>query len=130
MSKFKIYDEDNNFIGEYIGDFVEDTRDSVSDSFDVSFGTGLLTILCILAFRFPWLIIVIIGWGILKLVWIVLKFVGRNVWWILRFSTICLWWFLQEVAYGIWWLIRVPFTLGFDRDVPLWWFPKFHFPKW
>lgn len=24
MSKFKIYDENDNFIGEYIGDFVED----------------------------------------------------------------------------------------------------------
>lgn len=130
MSKFKIYDENDNFIGEYIGDFVEEAKDSVSDSFDVSFGSGLFAVLCVLAFKFPWLILVIIGWGILKLLWIVLKFVGRIVWWILRFSAMCIWWLLQEIAYGIWWLIRVPLTLAFDKNVPYWWFPDFWVPKW
>lgn len=130
MSKFKIYDENDNFIGEYIGDFVEEAKDSVSDSFDVSFGSGLLTVLCVLAFKFPWLLLVIIGWGILKLLWIVLKFVGRIAWWVLRFSAICLWWLLQEIVYGIWWLIRVPFTLALDKNVPYWWFPDFWFPQW
>ncbi|MBQ8559666.1 MAG: hypothetical protein IJ439_06775 [Tyzzerella sp.] len=91
MSKFRIYDEDDNFIGEYIGDFVKDTKDTVSDSFDTSFGSGLLAISCVLAFKFPWLILVIIGWFILKLLWIVIKFVGRIAWWLLRFGLLCLW---------------------------------------
>ena len=59
MSKFKIYDENDNFIGEYIGDFVEETKDSVSESFDCSIGEGVLAVLCVFAFKFPWLIIVI-----------------------------------------------------------------------
>ena len=44
MLKFKIYDEDDNFIGEYIGDFVENTKESVSESFDISFWEGILAI--------------------------------------------------------------------------------------
>ncbi|MBE7063083.1 MAG: hypothetical protein E7390_04735 [Ruminococcaceae bacterium] len=51
MSKFKIYDEDDNFIGEYIGDFVENSKESVSESFDSSFGSGILALLCLLAFK-------------------------------------------------------------------------------
>ena len=74
MSKFKIYDENDNFIGEYIGDFVTDSKDSVSDSFADSFGSGCLAILILFAFKFPWLIIVVIGWLLFKLLWIVVKF--------------------------------------------------------
>lgn len=113
MSKLKIYDENDNFIGEYIGEFVEDTKDNISDSFDESVGSGCLTILCVLAFKFPWLILVIIGWFLLKLIWIIIKFVGRVLWWIMRFCIICLWW-----------LIRLPITLILDKDVPVWWLPK------
>ncbi len=130
MSKFKVYDENDNFLGEYIGDFVEDTKENVSDSFDTSLGSGLLAMLCVFAIRFPWLIFVIVGWFILKLIWTVVKFIGRNLWWVLRLGMQCLWWLLQEVVYGIWWLIRVPITLILDRNVPEWWFPDWNFPKW
>ena len=130
MAKFKIYDEDDNFIGEYVGDFLENAKDTVSDSFDTSLGSGCLAILCVLAFKFPWLILVIIGWLILKLLWVVLKFIGRILWWVLRICGLCLWWLLQEMVYGIWWLIRVPITLILDKNVPEWWFPNWWFPKW
>ena len=104
--------------------------ETVTYSSDDSFGSVLFAILCIFAFKFPWLIIVIIAWGILKLLWIATKFVGRIAWWLLRFSAICLWWILQEVVYGIWWLVRVPITLTLDKNVPYWWFPSFWIPKW
>ena len=99
MSKLKIYDENDNFLGEYIGDFVEDTKENVSESFDTSLGSGLLAILCVFAIRFPWLIFVIVGWFILKLIWTVVKFIGRNLWWVLRLGMQCLWWFRQVVIY-------------------------------
>lgn len=38
MAKLKIYDEDDNFLGEYVGDFVEETKDTISDSFGDSWG--------------------------------------------------------------------------------------------
>ena len=130
MSKFKIYNENNDFIGEYIGDFVEDTKDTVSDSFDESLGSGCLAILAVFAYKFPWLIFVVIGWLILKLLWISLKFVSRVSWWGLKATALALWWLSQEVVYGIWWIIRVPIALILNMNIPEWWFPDWRFPEW
>lgn len=80
MSKFKIYDENDNVIGEYIEDFVENTKEPVLESFDISFGDGILAILCVFAVNFPWLIIVIMAWFMVKLLWRITKFLARIVW--------------------------------------------------
>lgn len=104
----KLYDE----FGNYVGEFIENTKEQVSDSFDISFGTGCLVILGILAFKFPWLILVIIVWLLFKLLWIILKFVFRTLWWCLGLT-----------ALSIWWILRLPFTLIFQHKFPDWWFP-------
>ena len=80
MSKFKIYDENDNVIGEYIGDFVENSKEPVLELFDISFGDGILAILCVFAVKFPWLIIVIMAWFMVKLLWRITKFLARIVW--------------------------------------------------
>ena len=96
--RLKVYDEDNNFVGEWIGDFVEESKESVSESFDVSFGEGCLALLILLAFKFPWLILVIILWLILKLMWFFIKLICRCIWWV----------------------VRLPFTLIFKKEFPVW----------
>ena len=130
MSSFKIYDENDNFIGEYVGEFFENAKDTVSDSFGTSIGAGFLAILLVLSIKFPWLIIVIIGWGILKLLGIVLKFLSRVLWWVFRTVVLALWWIVQTAAIGIWWIIRFPILFGIYREMPDWWFPKWWWPSW
>lgn len=141
MSKFKVYDEDDNFVGEYVGEFIDDTKTNVSESFDSSFGLGMFSLLCFVFFKFPWMLVVIVGYYILKGIWTVSKFLGRCIWWLLKFVGFCLFWIsleaifiilwlLQEILYGIWRLLSLPFYLIFHKEAPDWWFPELLVPDW
>ena len=123
MAKFKIYDEDDNFIGEYVGEFVEDAKDTVTESFEDSAGAGLFAIVILLVIKFPWMILVILGWLLLKAIWIVVKAVAWLLWEVLKVVLRSLWWLLGLFCLSIWWLIRLPFTWLFHKELPDWWFP-------
>ena len=113
MSLFKIYDEDDNFIGEYVGEFVDNAKENVASSFDNSPGAGCMAILILAILKFPWLIIVIIAWLLLKLMWKAVKLALRIIWWLLRLCCI-----------SLWWIVRAPFMYVLYREMPDWWFPE------
>lgn len=109
----KIFDESGNYLGEFIEDKTDEIKENVKDSFDISFSSGCLMLLSVFAIQFPWLIIVIIGWLLLKLIWNIMKFIFRT-----------LWWCLGLILLTIWWILRLPFTLVFYHELPDWWFPE------
>ena len=105
MARFKIYDEDDNFLGEYVGEFVEDAKDSVANSFAESTGAGLLSLVVLLVIKFPWLILVIIAWLLLKAVWGIIKLVVILLWRTLQFAAPYLWIAIVAVFRSFWWLL-------------------------
>ena len=123
MARLKIYDENDNFIGEYIGEFVSDSFDTVADSFEESPLSGLASIVVLLILKCPWLLLVILFWFILKLIWISLKIFLKVAWVIAKPILRTMWWLLGLFCLGIWWLLRLPFVLIFYRELPDWWFP-------
>ena len=123
MAKFKIYDENDNFIGEYVGDFVANSFDTVTESFGESAGAGLFAIVILLVIKFPWLIIVILGGLLLKAIWLVIKLFAWLFWAAAKVILRSLWWALGMICLSMWWLLRLPFTWLFHKEFPDWWFP-------
>ena len=121
MARYKVYDADDNFIGE----FIDDAKESVSDTLgsgDINWAAFLGLVLVLV---FLWVLSLV--WAVL---WPVIKFVVRLLWWFLKLLGLLLWWLLQEVAYSLWWLIKLPFTAIIYREAPEWWFPDWDFPEW
>lgn len=121
MAKYKVYDENDNLIGE----FIEDAKESVSDSLGSGEINWAAFLGLILLFVFLWILSLI--WAIL---WPVIKFIGRLLWWLLKLIGLFAWWLLQEVAFALWWLVRLPFTTILYKETPEWWFPDWTFPEW
>lgn len=130
MAKLKIYDEDDNFLGEYVGDFIDDMKDDVPDAFSESIGEGLVAFAAALIIKLPWLLLVVVAGFFLMLLWKVVKFLLKCLAWICLMGLFCLWWLLQEILYGFLWLIRLPFSLAVDKEMPDWWVPDLLVPDW
>lgn len=93
----KLYDENHNYVGEFITDKVEQAGEYLNDSKGSCFGF-IITLLLILAFYFPWVLILVVLMLLGKFIWFLIKLIFRV----------------------LWWLIRAPFTLIFRKR-----FPKF-----
>ena len=122
MSKYKVYDEDGNFVGE----FIEEAKESVSDSISSGDVNWAALLGLILLFVFLWILSIV--WDFV--IWPVLKFIGRLLLWLLTLAGLSAWWLLQEFIYLLWWLIRLPFMAILYKEAPEWWFPEWEFPEW
>ena len=86
----EIFDKDGNFLGE----FISKQGDDIGDAFGASWILGLL---CLFWKPIP-TIIVIALWLVLKIIVAIVVFAFKLTWW----------------------LIRLPFTLLFLKDLPIW----------
>lgn len=85
----KVFDEDGN----YLGEFFEGTKEKVGDAFEVSWVWGIV----VLFFIAPWW--TLLGLAIylnIKVISLVIKYAFKI----------------------IWWLVRLPFCLIFNKELP------------
>lgn len=93
----ELFDKDGNYVGEFIDAQTKKAGEYLSDSKGSCFGF-IITLLLILAFHFPWTLIIVVLMLLLKFIWFLIKSLFRV----------------------LWWLVRAPFTLIFRKE-----FPKF-----
>lgn len=145
IMKLKIYDSNENFIGEYVGDFIEETKDSIQDtSSSGSFFEIIATLMTVAVIKFPWLLFLLAIFALFKITWKLVKLFGilcfhlsKPViaigWWLIRmiFSVIiCV---SSFVVFGILFMIQLPFTYFIHKEmpemhelfliIPEWWYP-------
>ena len=121
MSRYKIYDADNNFVGEIIEDAKESASETITSG-EVNWA-GILGLVLLVALL--WVLSLV--W---KALWPVIVFLCRLLWWTVRAIAFIAWWVVQEALYAFWWLVRLPFLIIFHKEAPKWWFPELIFPEW
>lgn len=140
--KFKLYDDDDNFIGEYVGEFIEDVKDAVKDtSSDGSVLDIIVTLIVIAIIKFPWLLFILALLGLCKIVLNLIKLFGvlcfhlskpiiAVSWWLIRMMCsviICL---LSFLVFGILFIIQLPFMYFIWKNIPEMHEPFFIIPEW
>ena len=115
----KVFDENGNFLG----DFIESQKEDIAD-------TGCLAVIPLLLLKvLPLTLLVLILWLIYKAVSFILKWLCIGGLWLLKKIGLgCLWllpklgavflWLGKQLLRCIWWLLRLPFTLIFQKKTP------------
>ena len=140
--KFKLYDDDENFIGEYVGDFIEDAKDDIQDtSSSGSFLEIIATLMMIAVIKFPWLLCLLVLYGLFKIIWKLIKLFGILCFHLSKPIIAVGWWLIQALfsaavfivsllACVIFFIIQLPFTYAFYKEMPEMHEPFFIIPEW
>jgi hypothetical protein len=121
MAKFKIYDDNDNFIGEYVGELVDEAKDKVSGTSEGGIGLGWLICLIIGGFVLYYLYVALKF--ICRILWISIKFIAKWLWAFVKWLLPMLWFLFIVLCVSLWWLVRLPFTWFIRKEIPEWWMP-------
>lgn len=92
----KVFDEHGN----YLGEFIENTKEKVEDAFEISWFWGIIFLLIIAP---GWTLLGLIVWGLFKAI---------------KFIIVLLFKLVSLLSRCLWWLIRSPFYLIFQHEMP------------